>query len=68
MTITLVGDLLHGRTVHSLAKLVAYYDAADVRLCLVSRLRACRMPADITSTWSSRTASKSCETDRSAWM
>ena len=27
LTITLVGDLKHGRTVHSLAKLLAYYDA-----------------------------------------
>ncbi len=46
LTITLVGDLLHGRTVHSLAKLIAYYDAADVRLCLVSPENL-RMPADI---------------------
>ncbi len=36
LTITLVGDLRHGRTVHSLAKLIAYYDAKDVRLCLVA--------------------------------
>ena len=48
LTITLVGDLLHGRTVHSLAKLIAYYDAADVRLCLVSP-GSLGMPADITS-------------------
>ena len=48
LTISLVGDLLHGRTVHSLAKLIAYYDAADVRLCLVSPERL-RMPADITA-------------------
>ena len=46
LTITLVGDLLHGRTVHSLAKLIAYYDAADVRLCLVSPENL-RMPAEI---------------------
>ena len=48
LTITLVGDLLHGRTVHSLAKLIAYYDAADVRLCLVSPA-SLHMPAEITS-------------------
>ncbi len=48
LTITLVGDLLHGRTVHSLAKLIAYYDAADVRLCLVSP-DSLGMPADITA-------------------
>ena len=48
LTITLVGDLLHGRTVHSLAKLIAYYNAADVRLCLVSP-ESLQMPRDITS-------------------
>ena len=47
LTITLVGDLKHGRTVHSLAKLIAYYDAADVRLCLVAP-DILAMPADIT--------------------
>ena len=47
MTITLVGDLLHGRTVHSLAKLIAYYDASNVRLCLVSP-ESLRMPPEIT--------------------
>ena len=48
LTITLVGDLKHGRTVHSLAKLIAYYDAADVRLCLVAP-ESLAMPADITA-------------------
>ncbi len=48
LTITLVGDLLHGRTVHSLAKLIAYYDARDVRLCLVSPA-SLRMPDEITA-------------------
>ena len=48
LTISLVGDLLHGRTVHSLAKLIAYYDARDVRLCLVAP-PSLRMPADITA-------------------
>ena len=47
LTITLVGDLKHGRTVHSLAKLIAYYDAADVRLCLVAPRRLA-MPPEIT--------------------
>jgi aspartate carbamoyltransferase len=36
LTITLVGDLKHGRTVHSLAKLLAIYNAPGVRLCFVS--------------------------------
>ena len=47
LTITLVGDLKHGRTVHSLAKLIAYYDAADVKLCLVAPA-SLAMPAEIT--------------------
>lgn len=47
LTITLVGDLKHGRTVHSLAKLIAYYDAANVRLCLVAP-ESLAMPDDIT--------------------
>jgi len=46
LTITLVGDLRHGRTVHSLAKLIAYYQAEGVRLCLVSPANL-RMPSDI---------------------
>ena len=36
LNITLVGDLKNGRTVHSLAKLVARYEAQDTTLCLVS--------------------------------
>ena len=48
LTITLVGDLKHGRTVHSLAKLIAYYDAAKVRLCLVAP-ETLAMPAEITA-------------------
>ena len=47
LTITLVGDLKYGRTVHSLAKLIAYYDAADVKLCLVAP-GSLAMPAEIT--------------------
>jgi aspartate carbamoyltransferase len=35
-TITLVGDLLYGRTVHSLAKLIALYGAQNTTLCFVS--------------------------------
>ena len=48
LTITLVGDLKYGRTVHSLAKLVAYYDAHDVKLCLVSPENL-SMPPEITA-------------------
>ncbi len=47
LTITLVGDLKHGRTVHSLAKLIANYAAAEVRLCLVAPA-SLRMPSAIT--------------------
>jgi len=36
LRITMVGDLKHGRTVHSLAKLIAYYGAHRVSLNLVS--------------------------------
>ncbi len=36
LNITLVGDLKHGRTVHSLAKLLAFYGAQGVTLNLVS--------------------------------
>ena len=36
LTITMVGDLRHGRTVHSLAKLIARYGASDVKVCFVS--------------------------------
>lgn len=46
LTIALVGDLKHGRTVHSLAKLLSNYEAEDVRLCLVAP-QSLAMPADI---------------------
>lgn len=46
LTITLVGDLLYGRTVHSLAKLIALYGAANTRLCFVSP-PSLRMPDTI---------------------
>lgn len=43
LTITLVGDLLYGRTVHSLAKLIALYHVQNTRLCFVSPVTL-RMP------------------------
>lgn len=46
LTITLVGDLANGRTVHSLAKLLALYGAQEVRLELVSPA-SLRVPATI---------------------
>lgn len=52
LTVTLVGDLKHGRTVHSLAKLIALYDAKNVTLCLVSPDQL-RMPEDIVAEISS---------------
>jgi aspartate carbamoyltransferase len=48
LTITLVGDLKHGRTVHSLAKLLAIYNPPGVRLCFVSP-PALAMPRSIIS-------------------
>lgn len=36
LTITMVGDLRHGRTVHSLAKLLAIENPPGLRLCFVS--------------------------------
>lgn len=49
LTITLVGDLKHGRTVHSLAKLLAIYNAPGVRLCFVSP-SSLKMPRAIITT------------------
>lgn len=46
LTITMVGDLLYGRTVHSLAKLIALYEAKNTRLCFVSP-SSLRMPDTI---------------------
>jgi aspartate carbamoyltransferase len=46
LTITMVGDLRHGRTVHSLAKLIARYEAKGVRLCCVSP-SSLKMPSEI---------------------
>ncbi len=45
-TITLVGDLKHGRTVHSLAKLVAYYRPTGAHIACVSP-ESLLMPPDI---------------------
>lgn len=53
LVITLVGDLKNGRTVHSLAKLLAYYEARNVRLCLVSP-DTLPMPASIIKVIESR--------------
>ncbi len=46
LNITLVGDLKHGRTVHSLAKLIARYGAQDATLNLV-RPDVLPMPPEI---------------------
>jgi len=46
LTITMVGDLRHGRTVHSLAKLIARFESKNVTICLVSP-PALRMPGEI---------------------
>ncbi len=46
LTITLVGDLRNGRTVHSLAKLIALYGVTGTRLCFVSP-DSLRLPSSI---------------------
>ncbi|NLX10409.1 MAG: aspartate carbamoyltransferase [Chloroflexi bacterium] len=46
LMITLVGDLRNGRTVHSLARLIARYEAVGTTLCLVSP-ESLRMPSAI---------------------
>lgn len=46
LTITMVGDLKNGRTVHSLAKLIAYYRPKHTHLCFVAPDTLC-MPGDI---------------------
>jgi aspartate carbamoyltransferase len=48
LNITLVGDLRHGRTVHSLAKLIARYEAEDTQLNFVAP-DALRMPESVVS-------------------
>lgn len=44
--ITMVGDLKHGRTVHSLAKLITRYEASNTTIALISP-ESLRMPTDI---------------------
>lgn len=46
LTITMVGDLRHGRTVHSLAKLLSLYHATNTRFCFVSP-PTLTMPSDV---------------------
>jgi aspartate carbamoyltransferase len=46
LTVTLVGDLKHGRTVHSLAKLIARYDDQRTQVNLVSP-ESLQMPREI---------------------
>lgn len=46
LTITMVGDLRHGRTVHSLAKLIARSGTENVHLCFVSP-SSLRMPPKV---------------------
>lgn len=48
LTVTLVGDLKHGRTVHSLAKLIAHYEDSRTRINLVSP-DSLKMPREITA-------------------
>lgn len=48
LDITLVGDLRHGRTVHSLAKLIARYEAQDTTLNFVAPAEL-SMPANVLS-------------------
>jgi carbamoyl-phosphate synthase/aspartate carbamoyltransferase len=48
LSITLVGDLLNGRTVHSLAKLIAYYQPKGTQLNFVAP-QALQMPDNITA-------------------
>ena len=46
LTITMVGDLKHGRTVHSLAKLIAYYRPQGTRCAFVAP-ESLQMPGNI---------------------
>lgn len=48
LTITMVGDLRFGRTVHSLAKLITRYQGENVHLCFVAP-DSLRMPSEIVS-------------------
>jgi aspartate carbamoyltransferase len=53
LTITMVGDLKHGRTVHSLAKLIGRYEARHTTLCFVSP-KSLAMPQSILDLLKSR--------------
>jgi aspartate carbamoyltransferase catalytic subunit len=46
LTITMVGDLRHGRTVHSLAKLIARFETKGAMLCFVSP-ESLKMPKSV---------------------
>lgn len=46
LTVTMVGDLKHGRTVHSLAKLIAYYRPTGTTIACVAP-DSLQMPSDI---------------------
>lgn len=48
LTITMVGDLKHGRTVHSLAKLIAYYRPTGTKVACVAP-NMLQMPENIVS-------------------
>jgi aspartate carbamoyltransferase len=48
LSITMVGDLRHGRTVHSLAKLIAYYRPSGTRMNFVAP-ESLKMPREIIS-------------------
>lgn len=48
LTVTLVGDLKHGRTVHSLAKLIAYYRPSNTTVTCVAP-DSLQMPDSITN-------------------
>ncbi|MFZ4827387.1 MAG: aspartate carbamoyltransferase [Phototrophicaceae bacterium] len=62
LTITLVGDLKHGRTVHSLAKLIARFENAHTRVNLVSP-ESLKMPREIVAYLNVRRVA-TVETDR----
>ncbi|MBN1967011.1 MAG: aspartate carbamoyltransferase [Anaerolineae bacterium] len=53
LTITMVGDLKFGRTVHSLAKLIAYYEGTGTRVVFVAP-KILRMPETVVNLLRSR--------------
>jgi aspartate carbamoyltransferase len=64
LTITLLGDLKHGRTVHSLVNLLMLY---NVKLNFVSPDSLC-MPSDILEILSQRKVHYACSNDLSAFI